>query len=214
MLRNINSVPLSTTLHETRFPQGQLDPWPLRLRSEGESWVTVGSGGSRIPLLEWERGGLHLFISKTPFWQNAVETLRRHVQSLSKCSADFSKPRNLWKHSSAQLVLMKSFLFVHLPYTRTRLTGLINLPLPFNESIGHCAVNGFANSMIWRQEGIDLIVLVFSVWQDGAGPTVSQQIGASMNCSPFGRVLKNIQEHNLWPWPPAATATGSLAATC
>ena len=22
-----------------------------------------------------------------------------------------------------------------------------------------------------------------------------------MNCSPFGRVLKNIQEHNLWPWP-------------
>lgn len=35
-------------------------------------------------------------------------------------------------------------------------------------------------------------VLVSSL-QDGAGPTVSQQIGASMNSSPFGRVLKNIQ---------------------
>ena len=39
-----------------------------------------------------------------------------------------------------------------------------------------------------------LCVLIWSL-QDGAGPTVSQQIGASMNNSPFGSVLKNIKVH-------------------
>lgn len=49
-----------------------------------------------------------------------------------------------------------------------------------------------------RTVGADeiLFVCAFAIYQneDGAGPTVSQQIGASMNCSPFGRVLENIQE--------------------
>lgn len=60
-----------------------------------------------------------------------------------------------------------------------------------------------------RTVGADevLFVCAFAIYQneDGAGPTVSQQIGASMNCSPFGRVLKNIQEQahkaGWWWWP-------------
>lgn len=60
-----------------------------------------------------------------------------------------------------------------------------------------------------RTVGADevLFVCAFAIYQneDGAGPTVSQQIGASLNCSPFGRVLKNIQEQahkaGWWWWP-------------
>lgn len=60
-----------------------------------------------------------------------------------------------------------------------------------------------------RTVGADeiLFVCAFAIYQneDGAGPTVSQQIGASMNCSPFGRVLENIQEQahkaGWWWWP-------------
>eukprot|EP00438_Fugacium_kawagutii_P025789 Skav209814 [mRNA] locus=scaffold2424:28918:30518:+ [translate_table: standard] len=55
-----------------------------------------------------------------------------------------------------------------------------------------------------------LFVCAFAIYQneDGAGPTVSQQIGASMNSSPFGRVLKNIQEQGCkagWWWWPRCT---------
>lgn len=52
-----------------------------------------------------------------------------------------------------------------------------------------------------------LFVCAFAIYQneDDAGPTVSEQIGASMNESPFGRVLKHIQGRGRiagwWWWP-------------
>jgi len=135
-------------------------------------------------------------------------TMRQIKQLMNECKEDPD-----WRQNNSVRDMVKNHI---LP--RTAGTGLgyalkINQesPLEVDVLVSHSWNENAEEFVETLERTVDadevLFVCAFAIYQneDGAGPTVSQQIGASMNSSPFGRVLKNIQEQareaDWWWWP-------------
>ncbi len=157
----------------TSWVLSQCRCFTLRLCSEEKSRVTFESGRSCVALLEWECRGQSL---RSVF----VVFVLLPVFAVAPCSKDRKRLAICWSKLVCSGIRGNSGAYSWCRWSSFCLC-ICNLPERGAE-----------------RKVTMLCVLIWSL-QDGAGPTVSQQIGASMNNSPFGSVLKNIKVHTCIP---------------